>query len=122
MYSKEKVLLLKSIINAMFPLHQVNIIWVILFHWNGFCLYYALHNSRNSRSQMFFRIGVLKNCSNVYRKTPLLDSLFNKIAGLQTYNLIKKKLQHKCFSVNIAKLYDRLFHRTPPDECFCNLA
>ena len=34
---------------------------------------------RSSRSQMFFKIGVLK------RKTLILGSLFNKIAGLQEY-------------------------------------
>ena len=36
-------------------------------------------------------------------KTPALDSLFNKVAGL-----IKKRLQHRCFPVNILKLF-----RTP---------
>ena len=35
-------------------------------------------------------------------KTPVLESLFNKVAGL------KKRLQHKCFPVNIVK-----FLKTP---------
>ena len=30
-------------------------------------------------------------------------SLFNKVAGLQAYNFINKRLQHRCFTVNIAK-------------------
>ena len=33
----------------------------------------------------------------------MLESLFNKAAGLQTCNFIKKRLQHRCFSMNIAK-------------------
>ena len=33
----------------------------------------------------------------------LCRSLFNKVAGLQTCNFIKKRLQHKCFPVNFAK-------------------
>ena len=32
---------------------------------------------------MFFKIGVLKNFANIQRKTPVLESLFNKVAGLQ---------------------------------------
>ena len=33
----------------------------------------------------------------------MLESLYNKTAGLQDCDLIKKKLQHRCFHVNIAK-------------------
>ena len=45
---------------------------------------------------------------NIHRKTPALESLFNKVLVLQVYNLIKRKLQQRCFPVNIAK-----FLRTP---------
>ena len=33
-------------------------------------------------SHMFFEIGVLKIFCNIHRKTPVLESLFNKVAGL----------------------------------------
>ena len=33
----------------------------------------------------------------------MLQSLFNKVAGLQACNFIKKKLQNKCFAVKFAK-------------------
>ena len=33
----------------------------------------------------------------------MLESLFNKIAGLKACNFINKRLQHRVFSVNIAK-------------------
>ena len=33
----------------------------------------------------------------------MLESLFNKIAGLKACNFIKKKLQHRYFTVNIGK-------------------
>ena len=36
-------------------------------------------------------------------ETPVLGSLFNKAAALQACNFIKKKLQHRCFPVIIAK-------------------
>ena len=38
---------------------------------------------------------------NIYRKTPVLESLFDTV--LQACNIIKKRLQHRCFPENIAK-------------------
>ena len=32
-----------------------------------------------------------------------MESLFNKVAGLHARNFIKKRLQYRCFIVNIAK-------------------
>ena len=39
----------------------------------------------------------------------MLEPLFNKVAGLKAYNFIKKRLQHRCFPVNIAKLLRTAF-------------
>ena len=36
-------------------------------------------------------------------ETPMLESLFNKAAGLQVCTFIKKILQHRCFPMIIAK-------------------
>ena len=33
----------------------------------------------------------------------MLESLFNKLAGLQASSFIKKRLQHRCFAVKLAK-------------------
>ena len=41
---------------------------------------------------MFFKIGALKNVSNIHRKTPVLVSFFNKVAGLKACSFIKKIL------------------------------
>ena len=54
---------------------------------------------RSSRSQIFFKIGVLKNFANFTGKH-LCWSLF--------WNFIKNRLQHRCFPVKFAK-----FLRTP---------
>ena len=54
-------------------------------------------NYRSSCSQMFFRIGVLKNFANFTRKH-LCWSLF-----------FDKRLQHRCFLVKFAKFYEHLF-------------
>ena len=44
----------------------------------------------------------------------MLESLFNKVAGLQAYNVIKKRLQHRCSPVNIMKIL-----RTPILKNIC---
>ena len=36
-------------------------------------------------------------------KTTVLESLFNKVAGPQAYNFIKKRLQDRCFPEKSAK-------------------
>ena len=41
--------------------------------------------------------------------TPLLESLFNKVTGLQACNFIKRRLQHKCFHVKFAKFFRASF-------------
>ena len=46
----------------------------------------------------------------------MLESLFNKVAGLQPSNIIKERLQPRCFPVNIAK-----FLRTPILKNICEL-
>ena len=51
---------------------------------------------RTSRWQMFFETGVFNVC-NIHRKTPVLESLFSKIASMEAYKFIKKRLQHRFF-------------------------
>ena len=40
---------------------------------------------------------------NIHRKKPVLEALFDRIAGFQVPNFIKKRLQHRCFHGNFAK-------------------
>ena len=48
-----------------------------------------------------------KRCSrkfrDIHRKIPMLESLSSQVADLQTFNFSKKRLQHRYFSVGIAK-------------------
>ena len=52
--------------------------------------------------EAFCKKGVLKNFA-MFTAKHVLESLFNKVAYLKACNLIKKRLQHGCFPVNIAK-------------------
>ena len=74
---------------------------VVHTYFNGFCDYYVLTEDRSSH----------QSCS---RKTPVLESLLNKVARLQACNFIKNRLQSRCFYVNIAK-----FLRTPILNSIC---
>ena len=61
------------------------------------------------------QIRCSKNFSNIHRKASMLESLFNKVAGLRPATLLKKRLQRRCCHVNIAKFLRRaFFYRTPP--------
>ena len=57
---------------------------------------------------MFLKIGVLKRFATFTRKH-LPWSLFNKFAGLKACNIINKRLQHRCFPMNIAKMLGKAF-------------
>ena len=52
---------------------------------------------------MFFKIGVSKNFAIFAGKQMYWRLFFNEVVGLKTCHFVKKRLQHCCFSVNIAK-------------------
>ena len=65
----------------------------------------------SSRSQMFFKIGVLKKVFKFHRKAPVLRSLFDKVAGFEACNSIKKRLQQRCFLVKFVKFLSTPFFK-----------
>ena len=60
-------------------------------------------NSRRGHQRCSIEKAVLKNFRNIHRKTPVLESLFNRLVGFKTCNFLKKRLRIRCFPVNIAK-------------------
>ena len=50
-----------------------------------------------------FQSGCSQKYHKIHKKTPVLEFLFDKVAGLKAYNFNKKRLLHRCFPVNIAK-------------------
>ena len=60
---------------------------------------------------MLFKIAALKNFAITVKKTPVLESLFNKFAGLWACTFIKRRLQHWCFLKKFLK--NSFFCRTP---------
>ena len=46
---------------------------------------------------------MLLKISQIYRKTPVLESLFTNVAGLRPATLLKKILQHWCFPMKFVR-------------------
>ena len=55
---------------------------------------------RCSRPEVFCKKGVLKNLAKFTGKLMCWSLVLNKVAGLRSAILSKKKLQHRCFPVN----------------------
>ena len=55
-------------------------------------------------SEHLFLRTVLEGC---FWNTPMFPSVFNKTAGGQAYNFIKRRLQHRCFSVKNLKFFKK---------------
>ena len=65
-----------------------------------------------------FEIVVLKTFA-IFSGKPVLDSLFNKVAGLKVCNFIKRRLRHRYFPINIAKFLRTSFLWNTIVCCFC---
>ena len=65
-------------------------------------------NSRSSHQRCSVKKGVLRNFAKFIGKHMCRSLFFNKIAGLGPATLLKRRLWHRCFSMNFEK-----FQRTP---------
>ena len=64
---------------------------------------------RTTHSQIFLKIAVLKNFAILSRKTCVAEYLLIKLQAWRSAFLSKKRFQHSCFSVNIAKFLRTIF-------------
>ena len=63
-----------------------------------------MSNTRQSSlPEVLCKKGILKNFAKFTEKQLCQSFFFNKAAGLRSVTLLKKRLWHKCFSVNFAK-------------------
>ena len=77
-------------------------------------IYHQIKISKRYNEQFFNKTTVLKNFAKFTEKHLRWSLFLNKNVGLQSWNSIKKRLQHRFFPVNIAK-----FLRTPVLENIC---
>ena len=64
---------------------------------------------RSSSLEVFCKKGVLRNFIKFTGKQLCQSLFFNKIAGLSPATLLKKRLWHRCFPVNVVKFLGALF-------------
>ena len=57
---------------------------------------------------MFCKRRCSWNLRQFHRKTPVLESLFNKSTDLQVYNFIKNSLQHRCFYCETCEIFKNI--------------
>ena len=69
----------------------------IFFRW-------LFKNIRNNHRGCSVKKGVLRNFTKFTGKQLCQSLFFNKVAGLRPVTLLEKRLWHKCFPVNFAKL------------------
>ena len=82
---------------------------MLFFHFSK-TFFFNILKYRNSRSQMFFKIGALKNFA-IFKGKHLRWSLFFKnVAGLSPAILLKKRLSHSCFLANIERFLRTAFY------------
>ena len=69
----------------------------------------------------FVKKVFLKTLQNSQEK--LCWSLFfNKVAGLRPESLLKKRLQYRCFPLNLVKFFKNSFFKNTSAGCFCTKA
>ena len=59
-----------------------------------------------------------KKIRKVYKKVSALNSFFSNVPGLGFAALLKKKLNHRCFPVNLGTFLEGIFYKTPTNRCF----
>ena len=75
---------------------------------------YHAGNSRSSHWRCSMKKSILKNFKKFIDKHLCQSFFFNKIAGLRSATLLKKKIRHRCFPVNFVKSLRTSSSRTPP--------
>ena len=66
-------------------------------------------NFRSILPEVFCKKSFLRNFAKFTGKQRCQSLFFNKVAGLRTATLFKKRLWHRCFPVNFSKFLRTLF-------------
>ena len=59
---------------------------------------------------MFHKKSCSEKFCNIHKKTIVLKSLFDKVAGLQPCNFTEKRFQHRCFPVHANGCFGLIFY------------
>ena len=73
---------------------------------------------RSNHQRCSVRKGVLRNFTKFTSKNLCQSLFFNKVVGLRPATLFKKRLQHRCFPVNLVKFLRTSFLQNTSGSCF----
>ena len=71
---------------------SLNRCWIVIFAY-----------LKKQSLEAFFKKRCYEKFRKFYKKTLVLESLFNKVADPRIYNFLKKRLQYRCFSGEISE-------------------
>ena len=80
-----------------------------------YLLYRSLYQQKKPL-EIFCKKRCSKKSHQFHKKTPVLESLFKKVASVQVCNFIKKRFQHSCFLVKFPKFLKTCLYA---NGCFC---
>ena len=94
-----------------------------LIVWTNWIIFHNTRFAPWNISTLFFRNKIFKGVKETFHRISrpleiLQNSQEDTFSGLSTATLLKKRLWHRCFPVNFAKLLRTPFYRTPLDDCF----
>ena len=69
---------------------------------------------RRSRWEVFCKKGVLVNFTKFTGKHLCWSLFFNKVAVLRPESLLKNRLQHRCFTLNLINFFKNPFLKEHP--------
>ena len=103
--SSSKLLILKAIPGACFSIILMNADWNMSIRKQignfSDCVTFSRFRTQKQPPEVFYKKGVLKNVAKFTGKHSSWSFFFNKVAGLSPATLLKKRLQHKGFPVNL---------------------
>ena len=76
---------------------------------------------RSSHRRSSLKRAVPRNFAKFTRKHPCQSLFFSKVAGLRPATLLKKRLWHRCFPVNFAKLLRTPFLQNTSGRLLLNI-
>ena len=100
-----------------FVVPQKVLCFAVKFAKFGFWKINFYQKPKSNHSQIFFKIGALKNFE-IFTGKYMYWSHFDKDAGRMDRNFIKKTIQHGCFPKNNAKFLKQHFLQNTFGGCF----
>ena len=93
---------------------------MIMKLWFGIKIICPARFIPEAATDVWWKKGILKNFAKFTGKQMCQSVFFNKVSGLRSAFLLKKRLWHRCFHVNFAKFLRTPFLQNTCGGYFCH--